>query len=166
MAGFSCQFIVGQTLTAPANDKKQLEPLGEAVEQQAGQRPPGVLADSGYCSEKNLKYLASEDKPQKSIQAWIATGQEKHNEPPPPALRGRISKNVTRVERMQRKLRTKAGKKVYARRKAVVEAVFGQIKQARGIRQFLLRGLEKAKAEWSLICLTHNAVKMHRLCHA
>ena len=125
-----------------------------------------LLADSGYRAEKNLKYLASEDKPQKSIQAWIATGQEKHTDPPPPAPRGRISKNATRVERMQRKLRTKAGKKVHARRRAVVEAVFGQIKQARGIWQFLLRGREKAKAEWSLICLTHNVVKMHRLGHA
>ena len=162
----TCQFIVGQTLTEQANDKKQLEPLVEAVEQQAGQRPPGVVADSGYCSEKNLQYLASEDKPEKAIEAWIATGKEKHNEPPPLAPRGRIPKNARRVERMQRKLRTKAGRKVYARRKAVVEPVFGQIKQARGIRQFLLRGLEKAKAEWTLICLTHNVVKMHRLCHA
>jgi transposase len=162
----TCQFIVGQTLTAQANDKQQLEPLVAAVEQQAGQRPPGVVADSGYCSEKNLQYLASEDQPEKAIEAWIATGKEKHNEPPPPAPRGRLSKNATRVERMERKLRTKAGRKVYARRKAVVEPVFGQIKQARGIRQFLLRGLAKAKAEWALICLTHNVVKMHRLCHA
>jgi transposase len=162
----SCQLIVGQTLTAQANDKKQLEPLVEAVEQQAGQRPPGVLADSGYCSEKNLQYLASEDQPEKAIEAWIATGKEKHNEPPPPAPRGRIPSNATRVGRMRRKLRTKAGKKVYARRKAVIEPVFGQIKQARGIRQFLLRGLEKAKAEWALICLTHNVMKMHRLCQA
>ncbi len=64
---------------------------------------------------------------------------------------------------MRRKLRTKAGRKVYARRKAIVEPVFGQIKQARGIRQFLLRGLDKAKGEWALICLTHNVLKMHRL---
>lgn len=64
---------------------------------------------------------------------------------------------------MQRKLRTKDGRAVYARRKAIVEPVFGQIKQARGIRQFLLRGLEKAQGEWALICLTHNVLKMHRL---
>ena len=63
------------------------------------------------------------------------------------------------VERMRRKLRTKAGKKVYARRKAIVEPVFGQIKQARGIRQFLMRGWERARGEWALICTTHNILK-------
>lgn len=160
-----CQLIVGQTLTNEANDKKQLEPLVEAVERQAGRRPQGVLADSGYCSEKNLRYLAAEDEPQKAIEAWVATEKTKHNAPPPAAPRGRIPPGLTRVERMRRKLQTKAGRKVYARRKAVVEPVFGQIKQARGIRQFLLRRFEKAKAEWALICLTHNVVKMHRLCH-
>ena len=64
---------------------------------------------------------------------------------------------------MRRKLRTKAGRKVYARRKAIVEPVFGQIKQTRGIRQFLLRGLENARGEWALICTTHNILKLHRL---
>jgi transposase len=159
----TCQLIVGQTLTNEANDKQQLEPLVQAVERQAGQRPTGVLADSGYCSEQNLKYLASRDEPQKEIEAWLATRKTKHNEPPPVAPRGRIRQGLTRVERMKRKLRTKAGRKVYARRKAIVEPVFGQIKQARGIRQFLLRGLDKAKGEWALICLTHNVLKMHRL---
>ena len=162
-----CQWIVGQTLTNQANDKKQLVPLLEAVERQAGQRPTGVLADSGYCSEQNLAYLASsEDKSKRAIEAWVATGKTKHNEVASRAPRGRMPQGLTRVERMQRKLRTKAGRKVYARRKAVVEPVFGQIKQARGIRQFLLRGYEKAKGEWALICLTHNVRKMHRLCVA
>jgi hypothetical protein len=64
---------------------------------------------------------------------------------------------------MRRKLLTKAGRKIYSQRKAIVEPVFGQIKQARGIRQFLLRGLEKARGEWGLICLTHNVLKMHGL---
>jgi hypothetical protein len=63
---------------------------------------------------------------------------------------------------MKRKLLTKAGLAVYARRKTTVEPVFGQVKQARGLRQFLLRGVEKARAEWSLICLTHNLLKLHR----
>ena len=67
------------------------------------------------------------------------------------------------MERMRRKLRTKAGKRVYARRKAIVEPVFGQIKQARGIRQLLLRGLEQARGEWTLICTTHNILKLHGL---
>jgi len=159
----ACRLIVGQTLTNEANDKHQLEPLVEAVERQAGQRPTGVLADSGYCSEQNLEYLESQDEPAKQIEAWLATRKMKHNEAPPAAPRGPIPQGLTQVERMQRKLRTQAGRKVYARRKAIVEPVFGQIKQARGIRQFLLRGLHKAKGEWALICLTHNVLKMHRL---
>lgn len=159
----SCPLIAGQTLTNEANDQRQLEPLVEAVERQAGQRPAEVLADSGYCADTNLEYLASENEPEKGIEAWLATQKTKHNEPPPTVPRGRIAQALTRVERMRRKLRTKAGKKVYARRKAIVEPVFGQIKQARGMRQFLLRGLEKAKGEWALIRLTHNVLKMHRL---
>ena len=66
---------------------------------------------------------------------------------------------------MKRKLKTKAGKAVYAARKAIVEPVFGQIKQARGFRQFLLRGIDKVRGEWSLVCLTHNILKMYRLCY-
>ncbi len=159
----TCQFIVGQTLTNEANDMRQLKPLVEAVERQAGQRPTGALADGGYCSDANLEYLASEDEPRKAIEGWLATRRTKHNETPRAAPRGRIPQGLTRVELMRRKLLTKAGKKAYARRKAIVEPVFGQIKQARGIRQFLLRGLEKAQGEWALICLTHNVLKMHRL---
>ncbi len=66
---------------------------------------------------------------------------------------------------MRRKLKTKAGKAAYAARKAIVEPVFGQIKQARGFRQFLLRGIHKVRAEWSLVCLTHNILKMYRACY-
>ena len=62
---------------------------------------------------------------------------------------------------MKRKLQTKVGKAVYAARKCVVEPVFGQIKQARGFRQFLLRGKEKVKGEWALVCLTHNILRLH-----
>ena len=68
------------------------------------------------------------------------------------------------MDRVRRKLKTKAGKAVYAARKAIVEPVFGQIKQARGFRQFLLRGINKVRGEWSLVCLTHNILKLHHLC--
>jgi IS5 family transposase len=71
-----------------------------------------------------------------------------------------------RVERMKRKLQTKAGKAVYAARKTIVEPVFGQIKQARGFRQFLMRGIDKVSGEWALVCLTHNILKLYRLCNA
>ena len=67
---------------------------------------------------------------------------------------------------MRRKLQTRAGRAVYAARKTIVEPVFGQIKEARGFRRFLLRGLAKVRAEWALVCLTHNILKLHRLCNA
>ena len=77
-----------------------------------------------------------------------------------------VAPQATRVDRMKRKLQTKAGRAIYAARKTIVEPVFGQIKQARGFRQFLLRGLAKVRGEWALVCLTHNILKLHRLCYA
>jgi len=161
----STQLIVGQRVTQAANDKEQLLPLLEAVEQQSGQRPEEVLADSGYCSEKNLESVEAPEKPEQKIDAYIATNRQKHGRRAGPAPRGRIPRAATRVERMQRKLRTKAGAKIYAQRKGIVEPIFGQIKQARGIRQFLLRGFKKVQGEWALVCLTHNILKMHTLCY-
>jgi transposase len=159
------QLIVGQSVTPATNDKKQVEPMVEVMEQQSGQRPEAILADSGYCSETNLEYLESAAKPEKKIEAYIATGKQKHGEHRRPCPRGPLPKDATRVERMKRKIKTKAGAAVYAARKAMVEPVFGQIKQARGFRQFLLRGLEKVRGEWALLCLTHNVLKLHRLCY-
>ena len=78
------------------------------------------------------------------------------------APRGRIPSGATVQERMDRKLRTKKGKREYSKRKGTVEPVFGQIKQARGFRQFLLRGLERVQGEWSLVCTTHNILKLYR----
>src|SRR3979490_1818724 len=158
--------IVGQAVTEAANDKQQLEPMVEAIEQQSGQRPEAILADSGYCSEENLAYLESADQPERKIDGFIATGKQKHGEHRLPCKRGPLPKDATRVERMKRKLQTKAGAAVYAARKAIVEPVFGQIKHARGFRQFSLRGLTKVQAEWDLVCLTHNILKLHRLCYA
>jgi hypothetical protein len=79
--------------------------------------------------------------------------------------RGPLPKGATRVERMKRKLLTKAGAAIYAARKGIVELVFGQIKEVRGFRRFSLRGLEKVKAEWALVCATHNILKMYRACY-
>jgi transposase len=152
------QLIVGQALTQQGNDKKQLLPMIDAVRQQAGQKVREVLADSGYCSEDNLRQAAK-----KKIDLYVATEKAKHNQPAQPNPRGRIPKSATLVERMKRKLQTKAGRAIYARRKTIVEPVFGQIKQARGFRQFLLRGVEKVRSEWALVCTTHNLLKLHRL---
>ena len=153
--------IVGQSVTEATNDKKQLIPMVELIEQQSGQRPETILADNGYCSEQNLEDLESADEPERKIEGFIATGKQKHGEHRLPAQRGPLPKGATRVDRMKRKLKTKVGKAVYAARKCVVEPVFGQIKQARGFRQFLLRGKEKVKGEWALLCLTHNILRLH-----
>jgi transposase len=160
------QLIVGQQVTPAANDKEQLVSMVETIEQQAGQRPPAILADSGYCSDQNLEYLESADQPEQRIEGYIATGKQKHGEHRKPCKRGPLPRGATRVERMKRKLQTKAGKAVYAARKCVVEPVFGQIKQARGFRQFLLRGLQKVQGEWALVCMTHNILRIHAALHA
>jgi len=153
--------IVGQRVTQAANDKEQLKPMVEVIEAQSGQRPTAVLADSGYCSEENLRYLESADNPQKKIEGYIATGKQKHGEYRQVCKRGPLPKGATRVERMMRKLQTQAGRAVYAARKCVVEPVFGQIKQGRGFRQFLLRGIRKVRGEWALVCLTHNVLRLY-----
>jgi transposase len=159
------QLIVGQAVTQATNDKEQMTPMIDVIEQQSGQRPEEVLADSGYCSEKNLGALESAGNPERRIEGYVATERQKHGEYLEACPKGPLPKDATRVDRMRRKLKTKAGKAVYARRKAIVEPVFGQIKQARGFRQFLLRGIEKVRGEWSLVCLTHNILKCYRLCY-
>src|SRR5580698_1182978 len=152
--------IVGQLVTEAANGKEQLKPMVAAIEQQSGQRPQAILADSGYSSDENLEHLESNEQPERKIEAYIATGKQKHGEHREPCKRGPLPKGATRWDRMKRKLQTKAGKAIYAARKCVVEPVFGQIKQARGFRQFLLRGKRKVQGEWALVCLTHNILRL------
>jgi hypothetical protein len=164
--GYNCQIaveenfqlIVGQAVTQQTNDKKQLEPMVEAIEEQAGQKPESILADSGYGSEENFKYLR-----RRHIDGYVATERQKHGEQRLVCKRGPFPKGANAVERMKRKLQTQVGRRIYAMRKAIVEPVFGQIKQVRGCRQFMLRGLEKVQMEWALVCLTHNVLKLHRI---
>ena len=153
------QLIVGQAVTQETNDKKQLMPMITTIEQQSGDTPDQLLADAGYCSDENVSAIADT-----TIDAYISTRKQKHGERPGPCPRGPLPKTATIVDRMSRKLDTKAGAAVYAARKGIVEPVIGQIKQARGFRQFLLRGLEKVQGEWSLVCTTHNILKLYRLC--
>ncbi len=153
------QLIVGEGVTQEANDKKQLLPMLEKVKQQSGQKPRAVLADNGYFSEENLRGAAK-----MRVQAYVAVSKQKHHEILPPCPRGRIRKTATLLERMRRKLQTIAGRTIYARRKVIVEPVFGQIKQRQGFRQFLLRGIQKVQGEWALVCMTHNLLKVHRVC--
>jgi transposase len=153
------QLIVGQAVTQETNDKKQLLPMITAIAQQSGDTPTQLLADAGYCSEANVAAMATTP-----IDAYISTRKAKHGERPGPCPRGPLPHAATLVDRMTRKLHTKAGAAVYAARKGIVEPVIGQIKQARGFRQFLLRGVEKVQGEWALVCTTHNILKLYRLC--
>lgn len=154
------QLIVAQAVTQEANDKQQVMPMIAAVKNQSGQMPTQLLADSGYCSERNLAHLE-----QKPVDVYIATGRQKHGHEPDRCRRGPLPQGATRVDQMKRKLQTKTGAAVYAARKSIVEPVFGQIKRARGFTQFLLRGIKKVRGEWALVCATHNILKMYRLCY-
>lgn len=151
------QIIVSADVTQQVNDKRQLVPLLEQIEANTGQVPDCALADSGYFSTENVESCESN-----FIEPFICRNRIKHSDRLAVAPKGRIPKALDAVERMCRKLLTKAGKKTYSKRKESVEAVIGQIKHVRGFRQFLLRGLEKVKAEWTLICLGHNVLKMWR----
>ena len=140
------QVIVAAHLTQQANDKGEVEPAMEKLRVNLGDLPEGLTlsADAGYFSEENVKAME-----QAKIDAYIAVGKVKHGEKPPPA-RGRFPKNMTVKDRMRRKLTTQKGKAVYARRKVIPEPVFGQMKHCRGLRSFLLRGFEQAKADSAL----------------
>lgn len=152
------QIIVATNVTQEPNDKQQLKPLVEDIKNNSeGNKPAKISADNGYFSETNVDYLEVE-----GIEGFIATGRQKHGDVPATAGRGRIPKDATTQERMSRKLRTRKGRETYSKRKYIVEPVFGQIKEARGFRRFLLRGLENVSAEWDLICLTHNLLKLFR----
>jgi len=151
------QIIVATRVTQEANDKQQVAPLVEKMKENlGGDKPAELSADNGYFSEDNVLYLEAQ-----GIEPFIATGRQKHGEQ---VLlpSGCIPENATIKELMARKLRTLSGRGAYKKRKEIVEPVFGQIKDARGFWQFLLRLLAKVTAEWDLICLTHNLLKLHR----
>jgi len=118
-------------------------------------KPRTLLADAGYFSADNVTAVT-----EAGMDPLIATGRQKHGEPAPPAPRGRTPKNLTPKQRMSRKLRTVRGKTDYARRKAIVEPVFGQMKVAQDAGQFRLRGQGKAQGEWTLHVFCHNLRKL------
>jgi transposase len=148
------QIIVAASLTQQANDKQQLVPMLERVQQTTGRWPETATADAGYFSRANVT-----DAKLKAVELLVPPDRQKHGgevaEAPAPA-------EAAVIEQMRQKLQTPEGNAVYAMRKATVEPVFGQIKGARGIRGFLLRGLSKVDAEWKLICATHNILKLFR----
>jgi transposase len=145
------QIIVAHGLTQSMSDQDQLVALVDGIKKNLGRKPKEASADAGYCSEANLGALAD-----RGIGAYIATGRAKH---PAQAERKRRS---PLTQAMRGKLKRAGWRSRYRLRKQVVEPVFGQIKQARGFRQFLLRGFDKVKAEWALICTAHNLGKLAR----
>ena len=143
------QIIVAHGLTPSMSDQGQLVGLIDDIEANLGVRPKEASADSGYLSEANLEALAD-----RNIGAYVATGRAKH-----PAAHKRKHSGPL-IKAMQDKLKRAGWRSRYRFRKQIVEPVFGQIKQARGFRQFLLRGTEKVTAEWAMICTAHNITKL------
>jgi IS5 family transposase len=150
------QIIVAQVVTNQPPDCEHLPHLLEEVARNCDEMPQTASADSGYFSGENVAYARSQ-----GVDILIPTERWKHGEAPPP-VRGRPPKDLTLKQEMTRRLRTERARALYARRKVIVEPVFGQIKAARGIRAFLLRGLAKVRGEWSLIAMTHNLLKLWR----
>jgi transposase len=157
------QVIVVAELSDQAPDTQQLAPaldqLDENLDAIDTQLPEGaaLIADAGYLSEDNVKTSTDH-----GLDPFIATGRFKHSEPQPPAPRGPVPKDATPKQRMARKTRTKKGRAVYSRRKAIVEPVFGQIGTVQDGRRVLIRGKPAARAQWRLECAIHNLLKLHR----
>ena len=167
------QIIVAHDTTQEATDKQQLIPMTDAIEANLGRQPEQMSADNGYCSEANLEALEA-----RGIDGYVATGrakdapiQDAESDTAPIANATASSANAstpvpaspvpkTRVEAMREKIKAGGHESPYRFRKQLPEPVFGQIKQARGFRQFLLRGIENVRAEWSLVCTAHNVLKL------
>ncbi len=162
------QIAVAQDVTQDVNDKQQLVPMTDAIETNLGRKPGQLSADSGYCSDANLEALET-----RGIDGYIATGRAKNAAagtaeasaaaPPAdacPAASPEPARAPTRVEAMREKIKAGGHNSPYRLRKQLPEPVFGQIEQARGFRQFLLRGIEKVQAEWGIVCTAHNLLKM------
>ena len=147
----AAQIIVAHDLTPNMSDQDQLVTLIDAIKNNLGRQPKEASADAGYCSEANLAALAT-----RRISAYLATGRAKH----PAQAKRNITGPLTQT--MRQKLKRAGRRSRYRLRKQIVEPVFGQIKQARGFRQFLLRGIENVKAEWALLCVAHNLTKLAR----
>ena len=150
------QVIVAAEVTQETNDKKQLLPMLAQIATNLGQKPEKVSADTGYFSAANVT-----DESVKDVDLYVATGRDKQSDavqtsgdPPPP--------DASPKEAMRTKLRTAAGRAVYKMRKAIVEPVFGQVKEQRGFRRFSLRGKENVRREWRLVCAVSNLLKLFR----
>jgi hypothetical protein len=156
------QIIVAHDVTQSAGDCGQLIPMTDAIEINLGRKPEQLSADAGYCSEANLEALEN-----RNIDAYVATGRARDavagtvtGETTAAQLSPEPAGEPTRVEAMRAKIKAGGHASPYRLRKQLPEPVFGQIKQARGFRQFLLRGFEKVRAEWAIVCTVHNLLKL------
>ncbi len=149
------QVIVACEVVNTSADCPQLLAMVDQVRANLGRKPKACSADANYCSETNLEGMAT-----RHIRAYIATGRQKHGSEA--ATHAKNGKPGSLIAAMRDKLKRGGWRSPYRLRKQVVEPVFGQIKQAMGFRQFLLRGLAKVKAEWQLVCLAHNLRKLAR----
>ncbi len=143
----TAQVIVAHGLDAKQSDQHQLTPITDAIEANLGRKPTQLSADAGYCSDANLAALE-----ERKVDAYVAPGRAKH------ASAG--EGGGARIAAMREKIKAGGHASPYRLRKQLPEPVFGQIKQARGFRQFLLRGVETVAAEWGLVCLAHNVLKL------
>jgi len=150
------QVIVAIGVSNQPSDAVHLLPMLERIEANTGERPDALIADAGYCSTANLE--ACEDR---RLNAYISTSRQQHGQRPRPSW-GRAPRDLDARGRIERKLRSKAGQAIYVMLKTVVEPVFGQIKGARGLDRFRLRGLENVNGEWALMVTTHNILKLFR----
>ena len=150
------QVIVAADVTPEANDKQQIKPMAAQVEANTGRDPEEWSADSGYFSEENVRHLEG-----KGMDVYIPPGRQKHGESECDPVVGSAT-SLSVADRMRQKLQSARGKAKYSKRKETAEPVFGQTKQGRGLRQFLLRGLEQVRGEWRLWCLGHNILKLWR----
>lgn len=156
------QVIVATELNNTAVDVQQMVPMTARTAETLGRMPAQWTIDAGYCSAENLEHARRiEASSENGTEFFIATGRLKHGERVPEAPRGRIPAHATPRERMARKLKTKKGRGIYARRKAIIEPVFGQIHTRQG-KHVLLRGLEQAAREWELIAGCHNLLKLFK----
>ncbi len=153
----SWQIIVAEDLTNQAPDNGNLDPMIEQVAANCGAVPDKASADAGYW-RRDVAAACS----RLGTEVYVATERRRHWDRDDTVTEGEPPEGVDAREAMRWKLRTEEGRKVYAERKSIVEPVFGQIKEVRGFRRFLLRGAEKAGGEWSLMCATHNLLKLFR----
>mgnify|MGYP002623964466 CR=1 FL=1 len=147
------QVIVAHSLGNQQNDVHELVPLVDQIEELLGVLPAELSADSNYCSESNLEALA-----ERGVRGYLATGRQKHGTRSPTS--GDKKGSGTRVQEMRLRLKRAGHRSRYRLRKQVVEPVFGHIKEARGFRRFMLRGIDQVRAEWSMLCTAHNLLKL------